>query len=361
MGTRSGTRTGQWREARDYSGEVATAHRDGALAALALRQHGVFSLQQLRAAGFSDDVVHYRRARHRFYRVHRGVYSLVHRQLLSRHGHWMAAVLACDPAAVLSHQTAAALHELRPTARRKIDVTVRGTSHRRRPGIDLHRSTKLTEHDVTVVDGIACTNVARTALDLAAVVSRRSVERAFDQMEISDKFDLGAITDQLERNPSHRGARVVKSILNEHYIGATATASPLEELVFAICRRGGIPEPRVNQWIDFGDGGPTIQADFAWREQRVIVEADGDRFHRSRQARERDTRRDQRAALASWRLIRVTPHQAEHAPGELESTIVRLVRAPPRAPERPPPRAPERPPPRAPPPPPPPPPRGAAG
>jgi len=39
-----------------------------------------------------------------------------------------------------------------------------------------------------------------------------------------------------------------------------------------------MPLPEVNRWLDMGDGEPMIKADFLWREQRVIVETDGDKF-----------------------------------------------------------------------------------
>ena len=152
--------------------------------AVATAQHCVLGLDQFRKHGLSARAVQLRAKRSRLHRIHHGVYSLVPRELLSRYGHWMAAVLACGPGAVLSHRTAAALHALRGTDRANIDVTVSTRSARRRDGIDLHRCTTLSPADVTVVNGIPCTSVARALLDLAAVLPRRPVERAFDQAEI---------------------------------------------------------------------------------------------------------------------------------------------------------------------------------
>ncbi len=243
----------------------------------------------------------------------------------------MAAVLACGPGAVLSHRTAAAHLGLRPTDRGKIDVTVPGRSRSRHPRIDVHRSNTLTRADITLENGIPCTSVARTLLDLAEVVSRRALERAFDQTEAMQVFDLLAIQHQLERNPTRRAARLVHAILSEHYIGSTLTWSELEEAFLALCRRLRLPLPKVNEWIDLADGLPMIRADFVWREQRVIVETDGDRFHGTRQARERDSRRDQRATLAGWRPLRTTWRQVMLRPRELEPVLLRLVRAPPPA------------------------------
>lgn len=296
---------------------------------LAKAQHTVFGLSQLRELGLSSRCTQRRATTGRLHRIYPTVYSLVPRELLTREGHWMAAVLACAPGAVLSHRNAAALHQLRPSYRTNIDVTVPGRSGRSRAGIELHRSTTLTCADVTRVEGIPCTTVARTMFDLAEVVSRRSVERAFDQAEVLEVFDLRALEDQLARNATRSPARVVKSILNEHYIGSTPTQSELEEAFLAIVRKLGLPSPRVSRWIDLGDGEPMIWADFVWPEQRVIVETDGRRVHGTHQARERDPRRDQRAMVAGWRPMRTTWRQVMLRPWELEPTLLALVADPP--------------------------------
>jgi very-short-patch-repair endonuclease len=237
----------------------------------------------------------------------------------------MAAVLACGPCAVLSHRTAAALHGLRDSARPNIDVTVPGRSGRRRPGIDIHHVTALTPADLTIVDNIPVTSVARTLIDLAEVVPRRALERAFDESEFLEVFDLRAIQDQLARNDTRRGAAAVRRVLTEHQIGSTRTQNDLEEAFFAVCRRYKLRDPLVNEWIDLQDGQPRIWADFVWPRQRVIVETDGRRAHGTHRARERDPRRDQRAILAGWQPVRTTFNQVFYRPDELGPTLVRLV------------------------------------
>ena len=143
------------------------ARWDTDIAELATRQHGVFSLGQLRDIGLATATVRHRAARGRLNRLHRGVYSLVPTNLLAREGWWMAAVLVAGPGAVLSHRKAGALHELLSCNRANIEVTVPARTSRCHPGIDIHRSSTLTEADITVVKTIPCTNVARTLFDLA--------------------------------------------------------------------------------------------------------------------------------------------------------------------------------------------------
>jgi len=298
---------------------------DAALAALASTQHTVFELGQLRDLGLTAAGVRKRAATGRLHRIHHRVYSLVPPKLLSREGRWMAAVLACGPGAVLSHRSAAALLELRGTNRARIDVTVPTRSYREHRGIDLHRSTTLRPNDTTVEQNIPCTTVARTQLDLAEVINRRGLERAFDQAEAMDAFDLRALEDQLERNSTRRGAAVVRAVLAEHYIGSTLTWSEFEERFLAMTRALGLPRPEVNHWIVLPDGGPPIRGDFVWRAQRAVLETDGHGTHRTRQAFEGDRKKDQRLIVAGWRSVRVTVRQFEREPDRIAATTIALL------------------------------------
>src|SRR5918998_4171808 len=134
---------------------------EAAIVALAERQHALITLPQLQLHGLGKAAVAKRAKDGRLYRVHRGVYA-VGRPTLTQRGRWMAAVLAYGPTAVLSHRSAAALHGLRSTNRRNVDITLPSPSARRRPGMDVHRSTSLEPKDVMTVDSIPCTALART-------------------------------------------------------------------------------------------------------------------------------------------------------------------------------------------------------
>jgi predicted transcriptional regulator of viral defense system len=298
---------------------------DLGIAELAAHQHAVFTLDQLEALGLSRTAAYKRAARGRFHRIHPGVYSLIPANLLTRESRWMAAALAPGPGAVVSHRTAAALHELLPTARSNIDVTVPGRGKWTYTGLDIHRSTTLTDADVTIVNEIPCTTISRTLFDLADVVDRRRHERAFDQADVLEVIDLAQIEDQLLRNPTRPAAGRVRKLLEEHYIGSTPTESELEEAFLALCRRAGLPRPEVQAWIYLPDGGPALRVDFLWRRRRVVVETDGARYHGTGQASRRDTRRDQRLMVHGYKPIRTGWRQINYEPSELEATLKALV------------------------------------
>jgi predicted transcriptional regulator of viral defense system len=297
---------------------------DAMIAALAARQHAVIGLDQLVALGLSASAIRKRAADGRLHRIHRTVYSLVPKSLLTRNGLYMAAVLTCGPRALLSHRSAAALLGLQREGWTKVEVTVPRRSHLRHTGIAAHRSVTLAPVDAIMLDHIPTTTVSRTLFDLAEVLPRRPVERAFDQAEYLQLLDLRAIQDQLSRNATRRGAKVVRSILEEHYIGSTLTRSEIEEAMLALSRAVGLPRPEINAWLDLGDGGPMIMPDFMWRAQRLIVEVDS-KYHRTKQRYESDRRRDQRALVAGWRVIRTTENQIKRRPGELHATVATLL------------------------------------
>ncbi|MEA2157795.1 MAG: hypothetical protein QOD66_175 [Solirubrobacteraceae bacterium] len=298
---------------------------DAGVAALAAVQNAVFGVAQLTGLGLTAAGVRKRAASGRLHRIHRGVYSLVPEPLLTRDGRYMAAVLAAGDGAVLSHKSAAALLGLRADNRATIDVTVRTDSTRRRSGVTIHCSRTLTDADVTTVNGIPCTSVARTILDLASCVNRRAVERTLDQAEVEGVLNLDAVKDQLERNTTRAGAKTLNAVLHEHVAGSTFTWNDFEERFLALVRSAHLPAPEVNAWVDLDDGEPAIRVDFLWRDRRAVIETDGHRTHRTRQAAERDRRNDQRLTLAGWGHLRLTWLQLTREPERITATAKKLL------------------------------------
>jgi predicted transcriptional regulator of viral defense system len=295
---------------------------DARIARLAERQHGVVSLAQLQFAGLTASAVRNRVAAGRLTRIHRAVYAVGHARLTG-HGRSMAAVLAYGPGALASYRTAGGLHGVRQDNRARIDVTVPSASARSRPGIDVHRTTTLEPTDITTVDGIPCTSVARTLVDLAEVVDRRGVERAVNQAEVLQIFDLRAVHEALARAVGRRGAGVLRAVIAA-YEGPTITRRELEERFLALSRSASLPSPAVNAWIVLDDG-TAYQVDFLWREEGLIVETDGWASHGTRQAFENDRRRDRRLRLAEYEVVRFTWRDVAERPAEVTATIRRLL------------------------------------
>jgi predicted transcriptional regulator of viral defense system len=296
--------------------------RERELAALAQRQYGVVTTAQLRSLGFSGAGVSRRLQGGRLHGVHRGVYALG-RPDLPAHGRWMAAVLACGIGALLSHWSAAALHELLRSSATLIDVTVPRRVGLRHAGLRIHRRMGLTAADRTTVSNIPCTSVAWTLLDLAVDAPDNVLERACDQAEVLRVLDMSAVEDLLARRYGQPGTRRLGELLGAGHVGRDIPVSELERRLVGLCRTLGLPLPEVNVWVPLP--GEEIEVDFLWREQRLIVEVDGFETHRTRQAFQRDRRRDQLLRLHGWEVIRFTWDDVTRRPSHVANVIRTLL------------------------------------
>ena len=295
---------------------LGAAPLDRAAATVAAGQFGVVTHEQLRACGLSRHQILQRVKARQLQRLWRGVYAFGHREL-TREGRRIAAVLACGDGAVLSHRSAARHWELLTTTQANIDVTAPTRAGRaKRPGIHLHCCRRLDPADLTAQGGIPITSVARTLVDLNAVVPDRLLERALEQAYIRRLLPKGAIEDALERANGRRTGTLRRLIAAEHRT-ATVTRSELEERFLALIRRAGLPEPEVNAWLC------GHEVDFLWRAQRRVIEVDGHAYHSTRQAATRDRRKDDDLEAAGYRLTRFTADQILHDP---EDTLARIRR-----------------------------------
>jgi very-short-patch-repair endonuclease len=279
-------------------------------ARIAARQHGVVAAKQLRSAGLGRMAISERVRSGRLHRIHRGVYAVGHRGL-SRHGRWMAAVLACGEGAVLSHGSAAVLWELLRPLDGPLHVSIPTTSGRaRRPGIHLHRCPSLPAPAepspspsslpsrggggrrllTTHRDRIPVTTVSRTIEDLHHIAfPPRLVRRAIRQAELKGYRLEGIETDR--------------------------TRSDLETLFLAFIRRYRLPPPEVN--VRLG----RWEVDFLWRSRRLVVETDFWIYHRGSVAFEDDHARELDLRAEGFTVLRFTDQQLEKEPERVAADI----------------------------------------
>jgi very-short-patch-repair endonuclease len=289
--------------------------------ALAARQHGVVARRQLLAAGLGRDAIDHRLGNGRLTKVARGVYALGHREL-RREGLVLAEVLAVGDEAFASHRTAAALWGLRPWGGSFVEITKRGRGGvRRRRGRFVHCTLDLPPSEVTSERRIPATTVARTLLDLAAVVPphhlRRSVERA-EQAELFDLAAVDAVLDAHPRRAGHRALTLLLADMRSH--GVSTTRSTLEALVLQLCIGHSLPRPQVNRY----DG--IRESDFRWPAHRLIVEVDSWTFHgRTRRAFDADRARDRRLLREGWRVARFTDRQILANPAGVAAELRALL------------------------------------
>ena len=270
--------------------------RERSLATLATCQHGVVTRRQLRALGFGDRAIDERLASRRLTPLHRGVFSVGH-GALGVAGVRLGAVLALGPTAVLSHRSAAALWEVRPTASTRVEVTVPGRARRRRDGLVIHLTRVLPEAHRTVRDGTPVTTVARTLVDLADVLATGGLRRAIERAERQELLDMAALHDVIERCQGRRGLRRLVPLL-AGYEPAPPVRSELERLFLELCEAHELPRPLVNAVV------AGYEVDASWPQARVAVELDGDAYHRTKADRRRDRARDLALSLAGYVVLR---------------------------------------------------------
>ena len=283
-------------------------------------QHGLVTLDQLAELGIGASAVRKRVERGRLHPVHTGVYAVGH-ALLSREGRFMAAVLACGEGAVLSHRSAAELWGLTQTMRPAADVTAPNRRGRMPTGIVAHRDGMLGASDRTEWRGVPCTTVARTLLDLAAVVSPWDLRKAVAEAEVRGLLRIPEIRALLRRCRGRRGVAQLRLCVDELDPSTRRTRSELERMFLGLCRRAGLPRPEVN--VPLEAAGLRLRPDFLWRDFRLIIETDSRKFHGTASAFELDRQREQRFFAAGWQVVRCTWRQVERNPQEL----IRLLRA----------------------------------
>lgn len=307
-------------EQYEIAGHLGEEHPDRVIGALAAEQHGVVARRQLLNAGLTPSMLQVRLERGRLLVLHRGVYAVGH-QRLRREGHWLAAVLAAGPGALLSHREAAALHGLRPAERSTTDVTV--AARRRVPGVRVHRVERLDPDDGTNVGRIPVTTVARTLVDLACVVPLGALGKAVEEAERSNRLDVRAIEAVLKRTRTRNGRgheRMRQVLAAAVRTGTTMTRSVLEDRFLALLDAHGWPRPSANAWAE------RMEIDAVWPAARLAVELDGWDTHKTRDAFQRDRTRSNDLQAAGWTILRFTHADVVHRADETAARVGRVLR-----------------------------------
>jgi very-short-patch-repair endonuclease len=265
----------------------------------------VVSVAQLHAAGLGEGAIRNRALRGQLIRLHRGVYAVGHSQLTPLGWRW-AAVLACGGPGLagLSHRSAAAVWDLLPSPAR-FDVSTLANA-RSTAKIRVHRG--LQPQDVTTIDDLPLTTVARTLVDLTATLTPHQTERVVHRAEHLRLLDMHSLGEQLARaqgRPTRRLRAALKTLESSE---PNITRTVLEERVLELVLDAQLPRPEVNAMV--GED----EVDFLWRAERLIVEADGAATHLTAEAFEEDRRRDAVHSMMGFRTLRFTWRQVLYEP-----------------------------------------------
>jgi hypothetical protein len=288
------------------------------VAQAAAESYGVLSLDELRACGLKDGAIKRRVAAGLLHPLHLGVYAVGH-LALTPEARWLAAVKACGPGALLSHTAALMLYGLLPSDDRRPEVTLPPGTNRKPPGVNVHRTRRLPLEDTWRHKGIPVTTVERALMDVAATWTDDALRRAMATAQSRYLTNLRRLAAVLDRTGPRPGrARYVRVLAS----GPQPTRSELEIRVLDLVLAGGFQPPDVNTPLLIE--GRRIVPDLRWPEQRLIVEADGGRWHDNPQARALDAERQALLEAHGERLLRVDWHQATVG---TQQTLTRIARA----------------------------------
>jgi hypothetical protein len=232
---------------------------------------------ELLAAGLSDDDLSRLCRSGGLGRVRRGAYiDAADERMHTREARHAlaarAAILQLAPGAVASHVSAAVLHALPVWGMRldRVHVTRDGTSgvHRRR-SLHVH-VTPLAAEEVTVVDGVAVTTVARTVADLARAEPFAPAVAAVDTALRRQMVTRTAVERLVESAAGRHGVRAARRAVAFADGDAESVGESRSRVLLA---RARVPKPLL-QW-EVPGRQRVGRCDFGWPELRTVGEFDG--------------------------------------------------------------------------------------
>ena len=191
----------------------------------------------------------------------------------------------------------------------------------RRPGIKVYSADDVPRACRTIWHGVPTTTAAHAILDLAASITSDEVfARTLHEAEVQDWVTHDQLRAEIDRHPTHPGRPRLERELGW---GPTPTRSPPEDRLVEILRRNGFTGFKTNARIP---GLPRwIEVDVLFAAHKLVIEVDGDKFHKTRYRRKKDARKQAIVEAAGLRVIRLVPDDVE--PENETQTVARLRHA----------------------------------
>jgi hypothetical protein len=282
------------------------------LTSLAAGQHGCFAVRQLGSLGISDDQLYRLRKQGLIVPTpHRGVHRFA-----SQDESWRQRVMAATlsmPGSQASHRTSAALRELEGFRPGRIELVVEHGGWRDR-SITVHQSKDLVGGDFDVVDGIPCTSLIRTLVDLPAVAWETRCGQALDHACRKDRSVLKRVRARhLEvARRGRNGTVMLRALLERRGEGYRLTDSGFEDKALHLIMEACLPDPVTQHRVQDGDFLAFI--DIAWPERMVGMECDSLAYHFGELAHTRDRMRRRRLKALGWDINEFTYEEVDQTP-----------------------------------------------
>jgi len=174
-------------------------------------------------------------------------------------------------------------------------------------------------------NGVLLTSPARTIVDCAGDLHTRELAGLVEQASVEGLFDVAAI-DRVLDGPRRRGTKKLLRVLApwRRYRRGIKIRSRMEAKLLPLLTEAALPIPQTNAKLRLG--GKVYEIDFFWREQKLVVETDGGRFHDNPVAGGRDSERNHALAKAGYHLPRLGWEDLRDRPEATMREITRLLR-----------------------------------
>ncbi len=240
-----------------------------------------------------------------------------------------AATLAVPDHAAASHRSAARLHGLDGFEQERLIELSVDSAHRWRFGGDVvaHHVAALGRADVTEIDGIAVTTLARTLCDLGSVCRPDLVAQALTSARrngCSLRW-LRSVAERLHR-PGQSGTGRLMRLLDAIPTEGRVSESWFEELLARCLDDPRIGELTAQHVVVDADGGFVARVDLAVPYVKLAIEAHSKRHHFGPQAEAADADRDLRLAACGWEVVYLGWH-ATKSPAEVVDLVAAVVDA----------------------------------
>jgi very-short-patch-repair endonuclease len=285
---------------------------------------GLVTIGQLRDAGIPDSTITNEVSRGRVLPMFHGVYCVGH-GYLTVNARMLAATLACGEGTVVSHGSAAWMLGLRKQRPKAVEVIAPVEAGRKIAGIRRRFVPPPVGEEVWRRNGVPLTSPARTIVDCAGIFDADGVAGLIEQASVEGLLDVVAI-DRVLDGPRRRGTKkLLRAVAPwRRYRRGIKIRSRMEAKLLPLLTEAALPIPRTNAKLRLG--GKVYEVDFLWRDQKLVVETDGGRFHDNPAAGGRDSERNHALAKAGYHLPRLGWEDLRDRPEQTMREIAGLLR-----------------------------------
>lgn len=293
---------------------------DRAIGALARRQHGAFHMRQAHERGGTSDML--------ATRVRHGAYVKLDARVLAIASHpptWQRQYKAAElsvPGSALAARSASLVHDLTGSRVLRPALVAPPSANRRSRLADVRRSVDI---EAVMVSGLRVTSIRSTLFDLLEYVTVSEAERAMDDAlaaGLTSVEDLVVVADAAARSRRPHVGTWRALVQERTAAGWQPTESELERHLEAILRAlpGHVEIRRQDtpRWWK----PKCHRVDAYLPGWKLIIEADGRRWHTRVADFDRDRWRDNLAVVNGHRVLRFTHTHLSRQPDQVLTMVL---------------------------------------